>query len=217
MGVGFRYFNADIHKILDFQTMEYGYASDLGITVDTDLIEAIAATQNAATLAATVAGFSLGDFSASVSSNVGWKGRNRGNWKNLRDGYTGDAFGISASLPIKPLDAGVFSIDGGVSIGIQSDFKCSFLDNALNFVGTMPEDLPNENCPNGPGYTPAAIANDIANSMFVWKGTKTIGVSLSAEYSPPVDADVPTDPEEAAADAAEADENFQTVRRMLWT
>jgi hypothetical protein len=204
MGVGFRYFNADIHKILDFQTMEYGYASDLGITVDTDLIVAIAATQNAATLAATVAGFSLGDFSASVSSNVGWKGRNRGNWKNLRDGYTGDAFGISASLPIKPLDAGVFSIDGGVSIGIQSDFKCSFLDNALNFVGTMPEDLPNENCPNGPGYTPAAIANDIANSMFVWKGTKTIGVSLSAEYSPPVDADVPTDPEEAAADAAEA-------------
>ena len=112
MGMSFKYFNADIHKILDFQTMEYGYASDLGLSIDTDLLDSISMPP---TRLEDMAENVLGEFSASVSSNVGWKGRNRGNWKNLRDGYTGDAFGIGASLPLKPLDAGVFSIDGGVT------------------------------------------------------------------------------------------------------
>ena len=203
IGVSFKCFNADIHKIFDFQTMEYGYASDLGLTVDSDLVSAVVSDETLGDMdTSDLLGSFLSEISASASSNVGWKGRNRGNWKNLNDGYTGDAFGVSASLPLKPLDAGVFSISGGVQIGIQSDFTCSFLDDALPFVGTSPDDMPNENCPSGPGLGPAAIANDIANTMFVWKGTKMVGLSLAAEYDPP-NEDAPTDGEDAAVEAVE--------------
>ena len=45
-GVGFKYFSGDIHKIYDFQTLEYGYASDLGVDVDADLVMAVLQTQN---------------------------------------------------------------------------------------------------------------------------------------------------------------------------
>ena len=121
----------------------------------------------------------------------------------MNDGYTGDAFGISASLPLKPLDAGVFSIDGGIQVGIQSDFKCSFIDAALNFVGNDPAALANGACGT---HTLSAveIANDIISKMFVWKGTKMIGVSLSASYAPPEDPDPTLTPEEVAEAAAAA-------------
>lgn len=78
-GVGFKYFSGDIHKIYDFQTLEYGYASDLGVDVDADLAMAVLQTQNdvASTarnvqlLSTAIQGWT--DVSATVSANVGWK------------------------------------------------------------------------------------------------------------------------------------------------
>ena len=78
-GVEFKFFSGDIHKIYDFQTLEYGYASDLGIDVDSDLVAAVVGTQSEAVTAArnmnllrtSIDGWT--DVSATVSVNVGWK------------------------------------------------------------------------------------------------------------------------------------------------
>ena len=200
LGLSAKFLDGAVHKVLDFQTQEYGYATDFGISIDAGFISEMWGVEDMTDLGPLLVTSVLSDIGASITSSVGWKGKNRNNWKNLNSGYTGDAFGVGASAEIPVLPP--FSVEGGIALGIQSQYGCSFLDSSFSFVGHSAETQEllekkiEKECPNPDSIGRAVfeVTNDVFNKMFVWDGTKTIGLSMGGG----LDEDFVPDPNKAA-------------------
>ena len=92
LGGSIKFLEGSVHKILDFQTMEYGYATDFGVGINAEFVADIWGMEEGVDFAPLLASAMLSDISVSITTSVGFKGKNRNNWvsQTFKSFFSGD-------------------------------------------------------------------------------------------------------------------------------